>query len=353
MSNMSRAASEPTNVCVIGAGAWGTTLARMVALAGHSTTLVARTHKHAESITRARENQSYLPGVTLPPVLAVTADLPGAVVEAAIVLIVVPSREVRSVATALGPLLNGDHILVSCAKGLEVETLRRLSDVIVDAASIRTDRVCALSGPNLSGEIAAGMPASAVVASASQEAASAVQATLSNGSFRVYTGTDVVGVEYGGALKNVVAIGAGVADGLGLGQNAKAAFITRGLAEITRLGVAAGAHPLTFSGLSGLGDLIATCQSPLSRNRSFGERLGRGMTVREATESEHHVIEGIATARAAVALSERFGVEAPIASVVTRVIDGELTVHAAIEALLSRARRPELDGAPSAIPGSG
>lgn len=343
MSNLSESTEGGLRVSVIGAGAWGTTLARHLALSGQQTSLVTRTQHHADAIMRDRQNQTYLPGVDLPEDITVTANLQHAVEGSRVVVVVVPSREVRGVASSLRTFIDPLATVVSCAKGLEAGSLLRLSQVIEDAASIDAERICALSGPNLSGEIANDMPASAVVASTGSHSASIVQSILSHRSFRVYTGSDVVGVEYGGALKNVVAIGAGVADGLGLGHNAKAAFITRGLAEITRIGVAAGANPLTFGGLSGLGDLIATCESPMSRNRSFGERLGRGMTVAEASASEHHVIEGVTTARAAVALAQRTGVQAPIATVVTQVLDGGMDIREAIEALLSRASRPELD----------
>lgn len=343
MSNRSGMGDESVKVSVVGAGAWGTTLARHSALGGHATALVARTEDHVREIVGTRENRRYLPGVGLPPEVDVTADLARGVEGASVVLLVVPSPEIRRVSSSLRPLLKEDQAVVSCAKGLESGSLLRLSEVIEDASGVDSSQICALSGPNLSAEIAAGMPASAVVASRSAASAAVVQTVLSTGTFRVYTSSDIVGVEYGGALKNVIAIGAGVADGLGLGQNAKAAFITRGLAEISRIGVAAGANALTFGGLSGLGDLIATCESSLSRNRSFGERLGRGMTPAEAAAVEHHVIEGIGTARATVMLADRFGIEAPIATVVCRVIDGDINVYQAIDSLLARASKPELD----------
>ncbi|MDQ3549224.1 MAG: NAD(P)-dependent glycerol-3-phosphate dehydrogenase, partial [Chloroflexota bacterium] len=307
---------------VIGAGAWGTTLANLIASTGRRSTLVARTKEHAAHIDSSRENERYLPAIAIHERVDVTHDLERAVAGSAVVAIVVPSQQVRDVATDVARHLRPNAVLVSCAKGLELGSLLRMTEVIVVATGLSSDRVCALSGPNLAREIALGLPASAVIAGSSNREAQAAQRALATPSFRLYTSQDVVGVELGGALKNVVALGAGVADGLGLGQNAKASFITRGLAEMIRLGVAAGANPLTFGGLSGLGDLIATCESPLSRNRTFGERLGKGMSLAEASGGSPHVVEGLTTARAALMLAQRYGIEMPIAATVVSVLDG-------------------------------
>lgn len=338
---------EPASdaVCVVGAGAWGTTLAVLLARAGHQVTLVTHRAEHADALRRERVNARYLPGVAIPRAVGIVSDAGEAVPDAGLVLLVVPSQHVAASAAQLAPLLRGDALVVSCAKGFERGTARRLSEAIAEHARVDDARVVALSGPNLAREIVAGQPASSVVASRSHAAARVVQHALSGERFRVYTSDDIVGVEYGGALKNVIAIGAGVADGLDLGQNAKAAFITRGLAEMTRLGVAAGANPLTFGGLSGLGDLIATCESPLSRNRSFGERLGRGDTPADALAAMAHVVEGIDAARIAVELGRRHGVATPIADAVSGVLDGRLSVQQAIAALLARDARPERDDA--------
>jgi glycerol-3-phosphate dehydrogenase (NAD(P)+) len=306
-------------------------------------TLVAHTREHADQIERDRENTRYLPSIRIDDRIVVTSDLNSGVSDADVVAIVVPSQQMRAVATSVGERLRSASLIVTLAKGIELETLLRMSEVITDATGIEPERVCALSGPNLAREIAEGLPASAVVASVNETSATSVQRALSAPTYRLYTSRDVVGVELGGALKNVVALGAGVADGIGLGQNAKASFMTRGLAEMIRLGVAAGANPLTFGGLSGLGDLIATCESPLSRNRTFGERLGRGMSIAEATGGTPHVVEGLTTARAALALAERYGVELPIAQTVVAVLDGRLSVRDAIGSLMSRDARPELD----------
>lgn len=331
---------------VVGAGAWGTTLANLVGSTGRQCTLVARTAEHAARIASAHENERYLPAIRMNARVNVTNEVGQAVAGADVIAIAVPSQEMRSAVTAISRHLSPAAIVVSCAKGLELGSLQRMTEVIVDATGIAPERVCALSGPNLAREIARGLPASAVVAGSSSRAAEVAQVALSAASFRIYTSADVVGVELGGALKNVIALGAGVADGLGLGHNAKASFMTRGLAEMIRLGVAAGANPLTFGGLSGLGDLIATCESPLSRNRTFGERLGRGVSLAEASGGSPHVVEGLTTARAALSLAARYGVEMPIAATVVSVLDGRLSVRDAIGTLMSRGARPELDIAP-------
>ncbi|HEX5165119.1 MAG TPA: NAD(P)H-dependent glycerol-3-phosphate dehydrogenase [Thermomicrobiales bacterium] len=328
---------------VIGAGAWGTTLANLIASTGRDVTLVAHSQAHAEQVRLARENERYLPAIRLSDRLLVTDDPTSVVSGASMVALVVPSQQMRASASKVAPFLSPEAVLVSCAKGLELGTLLRMTEVVADASGVATNRICALSGPNLAREIALGLPASAVVAGSDQRVSEMAQLALGAPSFRLYTSADVVGVELGGALKNIVALGAGVADGLQLGHNAKAAFITRGLAEMIRLGVAAGANPLTFGGLSGLGDLIATCESPLSRNRSFGERLGRGMSIEEAAAGTPHVVEGLTTARAALTLAEHHRVEMPIAATVVSVLDGRMGVRDAIGSLMSRGARPELD----------
>lgn len=328
---------------IVGAGAWGTTLANLIASTGRDCTLVANTEAHATQIASARMNERYLPAIRVDDRVSVTHDIEQAVHDADVIAVVVPSQQMRTAVTGIVRHARHAALLVSCAKGIELGSLLRMSDVIVDATGISQDRVCALSGPNLAREIAEGLPASAVVASSSEAAARIAQQVLAAASFRLYTSSDVIGVELGGALKNVIALGAGVADGLGLGQNAKASFMTRGLAEMIRLGVAAGANPLTFGGLSGLGDLIATCESPLSRNRTFGERLGRGASFENASGGSPHVVEGLTTARAALDLATRYRIEMPIAATVVSVLDGRLTVREAIGTLMSRGARPELD----------
>jgi glycerol-3-phosphate dehydrogenase (NAD(P)+) len=331
-----------SSLAIIGAGAWGTTLAVSYARHGRQVVLLTRDAAQARQLRDARENERYLPGVRIPRSVAVTNE-PGALADADLVLFVTPSQALRAAAQRSAPALRADTVLVSCAKGFERDTLRRMTAVLTESARALPERVCAWSGPNLAGEIASGLPASAVLACLSHATAHAAQRALALPALRLYTSDDVVGVEYGGALKNVVAIAAGIADGMQLGQNAKAALLTRGLAEISRLGVAAGAQPLTFAGLSGLGDLIATCESPLSRNRSYGERIGRGATPDAATAGAAHVIEGIEATRAAVALGRRYDVSTPIADGLAAVLRGDLSPRDALTALLARDIRPERD----------
>lgn len=334
--------SNLSPVAVVGAGAWGTTIAIYLSTLGAPVRLLTRDDRHAASIREQRENVRYLPGVALDQSIEVTSDAT-AVSDVKMVFVVVPSQGVRETAMRLRPMLAAGVVVVSCGKGLERTTLGRLSEVLRDATGVDDEQIAVLSGPNLSAEIARGLPASAVVASTSEDTARAVQSQISSSRFRAYTSRDVVGVELGGALKNVIALGAGVADGLQLGQNAKAAFITRGLAELVRLGVAMGANPLTFSGLSGLGDLIATCESPLSRNRTFGQLLSEGMTVDAARERIGHVVEGAVTAYSMAELGGRYGVETPIADAVVDVLDGKRSVADVIHLLLTRDQRAELD----------
>lgn len=335
--------SAPGRTVVVGAGAWGTTLANLIASTGRQSTLVAHTAEHARQIADARENERYLPAIKLGERVEVTSNIAQAVADAEVIAIVVPSQQMRAVATEIARHAGSGTLMVSCAKGLELGSLQRMTEVVIAATGLVPERVCALSGPNLAREIALGLPASAVIASGDDRSVRTAQRALAAASFRIYTSSDVIGVELGGALKNVIALGAGVADGLELGQNAKASFMTRGLAEMIRLGVAAGANPLTFGGLSGLGDLIATCESPLSRNRTFGERLGRGLSMADAAGGSPHVVEGLTTARAALELAKRYNVEMPIAATVVNVLDGRLSVRDAIGTLMSRGVRPELD----------
>jgi glycerol-3-phosphate dehydrogenase (NAD(P)+) len=334
--------SEQATLGIIGAGAWGTTLAVCYARQGRNVVLLTRDASQSRLLRDARENERFLPGVRIPRSVAVTSDA-AALAEAHVALFVVPSQALHTAGSQAAAHLRPETLLVSCAKGFERDSLRRMTETLGAASGADPARVCAWSGPNLAGEIAAGLPASAVLACVSESAATHAQAALSLPTLRLYTGTDVVGVEYGGALKNVIAIAAGIADGMQLGQNAKAALVTRGLAEISRLGVAAGAQALTFAGLSGLGDLIATCESPLSRNRSYGERIGRGASPADAAAGAAHVIEGIAATRAAVALGQRYGVATPIASGLAAVLNGEAEPQAALAALLARDARPERD----------
>ncbi|HUY77308.1 MAG TPA: NAD(P)H-dependent glycerol-3-phosphate dehydrogenase [Ktedonobacterales bacterium] len=336
-------------VAVIGTGAWGTTLARLVAAApqtvaaGATVTLWEHHAERVAAMEQARENVTYLPGFPFPPGLRVTADLAEAVAGRDLILLVTPSQQIRAHAQALAPLLAPGAIVVCASKGLELDSHLRLSEVLAQELPAGV-AIGALSGPNLAAEIARGLPAAAVVALAERAAAERAQEALSAPTFRLYTSDDVVGVELGGALKNIIAVGIGVNDGLGYGDNAKASFMTRGLAEISRLAVAAGANPLTLAGLAGLGDLIATCSSPLSRNRSLGLALAGGQTLEQALAGQRSVVEGVTTTRAALQLAQNLGVELPITQQIAHVLFDGRDVRVAVAALLTRDLKGEREG---------
>jgi glycerol-3-phosphate dehydrogenase (NAD(P)+) len=335
------AARDVARVAVVGAGAWGTTLAAIVARQ-EPVSLVARTEQAAAAIQKDRRNERRLPGIDLPDGLMATAD-PAAVSDAAdLVVIAVPSSHVRSAVAAIAPFLAPTADVVSVVKGLEPGSLLRMSEVIAQAAGIRASRIAALSGPNLALEIARGLPASAVVAADDPSLADRVVARLGRREFRLYVNSDILGVELAGSLKNIVAIAAGAADGLGFGDNGKAGLITRGLAEMTRLGIAAGANPLTFAGLAGIGDVVATCGSGLSRNHRLGEELAKGRKWAEIEASLPGVAEGAYTVDAALALARRYDVEMPIAQEVHNALFEGKSVQRCLIDLLSRESKDEL-----------
>ncbi len=326
---------------VVGVTAWGLTLAQQLACAGTVVCLLARDRDEAEIIRARRTHPQRAAGVCLPPDVRITEDPRCALVGAGLVLFAVPAQTMRRNARILAAWLPPECVLVSAAKGVELDTGWRMTEVLAaECGSLRP--LAALSGPNLADEIARGLPATTVAACADASAARRVQRALTTSHFRVYTHDDVTGVELGGALKNVIALGAGIADGLGYGDNAKAAFITRGLAEITRLGVAMGANPLTFAGLSGLGDLIATCASPFSRNRRVGEQLGRGLPLADVLATLGHVAEGVPTTAAARMLARKHGVGMPIVDAMYRVLFEGYPVQEAARALMEREPRAEL-----------
>ncbi len=328
-------------VAVLGAGSWGTTFAKVLADAGRQVVLWARRPEVAAAIRDGRHNPEYLPGVAL-PALEATADAGLALRGADAVVLAVPSQTLRANLTAWRPLLPPGATLVSLAKGVELGTLDRMSEVVAEVAAVPPDRVAVLSGPNLAREIALGEPTATVIACRDHDRAVAVQHACMTSYFRSYTNTDVVGCELGGAGKNVIALAVGMAAGMGLGDNSRASLITRGLAEIGRLGVALGADPLTFAGLAGLGDLVATCSSPLSRNRTFGERLGRGDTLAQAEAANHgQVAEGVKSCLSICQLGDRHGVELPISDAVRRVCHEDLSPAGMAKELVSRAPRPE------------
>jgi glycerol-3-phosphate dehydrogenase (NAD(P)+) len=325
---------------VIGAGAWGTTLAVRLADAQRPITLWAHSQESAEYLAHARQNQRYLPGVILPPNVRIATDDAYLAEPHRLFVLAVPSAHLRATVVRLRDRLSPDASLLSVVKGIEEGTHLRPSEVIEQELPGR--RLAVLSGPNLAREIADGKPAGSVVASSDADLAAELASVLSDERFRVYTNPDVIGVELGGALKNVVALAAGMVDGLGFGDSAKAGIITRGLAEMTRLGAAAGANPLTFAGLAGVGDLIATCMSRLSRNRTAGELIASGVPWAEAETRLSGVAEGVSTVIGALELAAANGVEMPIAEQVRAVVHGGRAPLAAMAELMSRGLKDEL-----------
>jgi glycerol-3-phosphate dehydrogenase (NAD(P)+) len=331
-----------SNIAIIGGGSWGTALSVTLSNLGHRIALWAYEKDVIESILDRRENKRFLPGVRLPQSVTATVNLSEAIRGADFVLSVMPSHVCRSIYEKMLPFLGSDRILVSATKGLEVESLMRMSEVIRDvvAARFRT-RLAVLSGPSFAQEVARGDPAAVVVASADPDVARRVQMEFSSGNLRLYTSQDVVGVELGGAVKNVIAIAAGAIEGLGLGHNPKAALITRGLAEMTRLACACGARRETLAGLAGMGDLVLTCTGDLSRNRIVGFELGRGRKLPEIMESMQAVAEGVKTTGATVELARRHGIEMPITLQVHRLLSGKISPQDAIRELMERTLKNE------------
>jgi glycerol-3-phosphate dehydrogenase (NAD(P)+) len=328
-------------VAVLGAGSWGTTLAAR--LSARSDTMVwAHEPEVAEAISQRHENPMFLSGFSLPRALGASNDLGEVLPGADVVVFAVPSRHFRSVAELARPLVPGGADLVSVTKGIDAPTCMRMSEVLDETLECGQSRICVLSGPNLAREVMAGRPSATVVACRDDARAERLQRLFMDDSLRVYTNRDVIGCEIGGAVKNVIAIAAGMADGLGYGWNTKAALITRGLAELARLGVALGGASLTFIGLAGNGDLIATCSSPESRNRSVGEQLGKGHPLDEILSSMHMVAEGVGTTPAILALARRVGVEMPIALRVGEVLDGTLGPDEVVGKLMHREAQSEL-----------
>lgn len=330
------------NVAVMGAGSWGSTLAKAFADAGNTVHLWARRPELAQTIEQSRINADYLPGVILPDAVLPTSDAVEALSTADIVVFAVPSQTMRDNLSAWRDLLPADATLVSISKGIEAETHLRMSEVIAEVTGVEPERITVLSGPNLAREVAQEQPAATVIACANENRAKLVQAAVATPYLRPYTNTDVVGVELGGACKNVIALACGMAAGRGMGDNTSASVITRGLAEISRLGQALGADPRTFAGLAGLGDLAATCMSPLSRNRTFGERLGQGETLAEAKEKTNgQVAEGVVSSRSILQLGESLDVEMPITRAVFEVCHEDGVVAEIVAALMGRSKKAE------------
>jgi glycerol-3-phosphate dehydrogenase (NAD(P)+) len=332
------------SVGVIGSGAWGTTLALLMANKGAETTLWEHRPERAFEMQQRRENALFLPGIHFPGALHVTSDIKEAVEKKDMLLLVTPSQLMRENVRMFAPYVSRETLLVSCSKGIEVSSLKRMTEVINEELPAMGKRIAALSGPNMAREVAEGKPTAAVVAAADREVAVQARILLTTSQFRVYTADDVVGVELGGAFKNIIAIGAGINEGMDMGENAKAAFITRGLAELVRLGLAAGANPFTFVGLAGIGDLIVTCASPLSRNQQLGRRLATGEKLEDILASTHTVAEGVYTTRAALKLAERYQVELPITYELSQVLFEGLDPHEAVPELMMRDPKHEMEG---------
>jgi glycerol-3-phosphate dehydrogenase (NAD(P)+) len=330
-----------SKVAVLGSGSWGTAFSLVLADAGNDVVLWARREELSATINSRHENPDYLPGIELPDAVTASPDPDEALAAASVVVLAVPSQSLRTNLEHWARSIAPDAVLMSLMKGVEVGTAKRMSEVIEEVTGIGGGRVAVLTGPNLSHEIAARQPAASVIACSNEAVAERLQARCHSAVFRPYTNTDVVGCELGGATKNVIAMAVGMAAGLGFGDNAMATVITRGLAETARLGVALGADPLTFSGLAGLGDLVATCSSPLSRNRTFGEKLGRGMSLDEIAASTRQVAEGVMSCESIRDLAARNGVEMPIVDSVAALVRGELTPYEMLASLISRAAKPE------------
>ncbi len=332
-----------STVAVFGAGSWGTAFSLVLADAGHDVTVWARREELCTTINDKRENTDYLPGVEIPPAVTATHDPERTLAGAEVVVLAVPSQTLRVNLAEWADLVPGDALFLSLMKGVELGSLKRMSEVIAEVTGAGPERIGVVSGPNLAKEIADREPAASVVACADEEVVKRLRTLCHSATFRPYSSTDVVGCELGGAYKNVIALSVGMATGLGFGNNTTASVITRGLAEMARLAVQLGADPMTLMGLAGLGDLVASCSSPLSRNRTFGEKLGQGLTTAEITASTRQVAEGVKSCSSLLELTRRADVYAPIAEAVHAVVEGEMTAADMLTALISRETKHERD----------
>ena len=328
-------------IAVMGAGSWGTAFALVLADAGNDVRLWGRRPELCDAINATHQNADYLAGVVLPDAVSATPDAHEALAGAEVVVLAVPSQQLRSNLETWGPHIPADAVMVSLMKGIELGTHLRMSEVIAEVTGAGPDRIAVVSGPNLAREIADREPAASVVACADQAVAERLQKLCHSAAFRPYSMTDVVGCELAGTAKNIIGLAVGVCVGLGFGDNTKASVITRGLAETARLGAAIGADPVTFMGLAGMGDLVATCSSPLSRNRTFGEKLGAGMSVEEVTAQTRQVAEGVKSCRSVSELAKLNGIEMPIVEHVAALIAGEMSPHELVQRLISRTAKPE------------
>lgn len=326
---------------VMGAGSWGTAFAMVLADAGNDVSLWGRRSELCETINDKHENPDYLPGIELPAAISATTDPAQALADAEIVVLAIPSQQLRANLEAWAEHIPPGAILVSLMKGIELGTHLRMSEVIAELTGAGPDRIAVVSGPNLAREIANREPAASVVACADQGVAERLQKLCHSAAFRPYSTTDVIGCELAGTAKNIIGLAVGVCVGLGFGDNTKASVITRGLAETARLGVAIGADPVTFMGLAGMGDLVATCSSPLSRNRTFGEKLGTGMSVEEIMGQTRQVAEGVKSCQSMSELAKLNGVEMPLVEHVAALVAGEMTPDELVRRLISRQAKPE------------
>jgi glycerol-3-phosphate dehydrogenase (NAD(P)+) len=330
-------------VAVFSAGSWGTAFALVLADAGNEVTLWARREEVCANINDKHENSDYFPGIELPASITATTDPAVAVRGAEYVVLSVPSQSLRENLTEWAPVMPPDAVYISLMKGVELGTTKRMSEVIAEVTGAGPERIAVISGPNLAKEIALREPAASVVACADEEVAKRLQGLVHSRAFRPYTSTDVLGCELGGAYKNVIGLCVGMAVGLGFGDNTTASVITRGLAETARVAMAQGADPLTLMGLAGLGDLVATCSSPLSRNRTFGERLGQGMSAEEIYATTKQVAEGAKSCSSILALARSIGVDAPIAEHVDAVVRGDIGAREMMDAFIARETKAERD----------
>lgn len=327
-------------IAVIGAGSFGTSLAMLLVSKGHDVSIWGRKKSQMALMRDTLENPHYLPGIKLPRELRIVDEMEDALKDAEIILFSVPAQQFRGVLNTAKDFMSGNEIIVNVAKGIEKGTLLRLSEV---AKEIMPEvRYVTLSGPSHAEEVAKALPTTVAVAAEDEELAKMIQNVFNTDRFRVYTNDDIAGVELGGSLKNIIALGAGISDGMGFGDNAKAAMMTRGITEMSRLGIAMGAKPETFSGLTGLGDLIVTCTSMHSRNRRCGIMMGEGKTVEEAKEEIGMVVEGLSTAEAAGALAEKYNIEMPITQCICLMIEGKITAIQAVEILMGRETKNEM-----------
>jgi glycerol-3-phosphate dehydrogenase (NAD(P)+) len=330
-----------SSVSVLGAGAWGTTLAQVLSDAGNDVLLWGRSADVIDEINNSRTNKKYLPGITLPANITATGDIAKAMAHSQTLVLAIPAQNLRSKLKEWKPQISQTATLISTVKGIEVSTLMRMSEVVVDVLGVSPSQVAIITGPNLAQELAQREPAGAVAAADTEALSHKIQNLFRTNYYRVYASTDVLGCEMAGAVKSVIALGVGIAVGMKLGENTQSMLVTRGLNEVARLAAAHGANPLSVAGLAGMGDLVASCASPLSRNRTFGEALGRGGSMAYAQEHGATTVEGVASAGAVVELAHRVGVEVPVIEAVADVVKGAITPAQAVERLMEISTRSE------------